>query len=283
MNPHRSHPRRGFTLVELLVVIAIIAVLLAMLLPALNKAREQARRVNCGSNLRQLSLMTFIYTTANSGHFPDWLNMSHTFDIPAANYYDAGFGTPDTFSDTGRYDLIKWGARESLFYCPSNLLLDTPANWNAKGTTSRGLNVTRTDGTFAYAVKGAYFYFGGCPQWPSTAFFPWYRWANQPDPNRTLMCSRRIGDHPQFEVLWTDRNTGRATIASSPSSVRVANFDAGSANHISGVETTAGKVQPGKGGGNVGYRDGHVEWKNQNELVLHLYWEAGTAQTQVYW
>ncbi len=50
---HISQSDRAFTLVELLVVVAIIAVLMAMLLPAVNMAREKARRAKCLSNLRQ--------------------------------------------------------------------------------------------------------------------------------------------------------------------------------------------------------------------------------------
>src|SRR6478735_7685930 len=60
----------GFTLVELLVVIGIIALLISILLPALNRARESARRIACGSNLRQVAMAFFMYTGENGGWFP---------------------------------------------------------------------------------------------------------------------------------------------------------------------------------------------------------------------
>ncbi len=62
--------RRAFTLIELLVVIAIIAILAAILFPVFARARENARRASCQSNLKQIALGIYMYTQDYDERFP---------------------------------------------------------------------------------------------------------------------------------------------------------------------------------------------------------------------
>ena len=69
-----SMRKRGFTLIELLIVISIIALLLSILMPALGKMKEQAKKIICQANLKQLDLAIRLYAQDNRDHLPPaWL------------------------------------------------------------------------------------------------------------------------------------------------------------------------------------------------------------------
>ena len=92
------HPRRiGFTLVELLVVIAIIGVLVSLLLPAVNAAREAARRTQCMNNVRQMALAVVNYESGN-GVFPPGRGIPDlAFD---GVQYEGNYTSYDSLSET---------------------------------------------------------------------------------------------------------------------------------------------------------------------------------------
>jgi prepilin-type N-terminal cleavage/methylation domain-containing protein len=162
----------GFTLVELLVVIAIIALLLAVLMPALSKARNQAYRVICRTQLHQLGLAALTYAQDNKNKF----SVGNFYNYPMSNFGDSNRngihheGDDDSFIalDVQRYLATK---DYSLFICPANKSLLQMRAKNAEDPTSANMTVAKWyrsghlnfDGPPNYGYYIYYYYFGNYP------------------------------------------------------------------------------------------------------------------------
>jgi len=157
---NRMHAaRRGFTLVELLVVITIISLLIATLLPAISKARREARITICMSNLKQWGLVFANYAAANRG----WLPCRSDTDASINVYYNTltltqgldvnypGYGYTYSVTRSLYNSMGEFGATQALYNCPEQ------RDYLTAGPTWQALLVATPGAAEVYCVSSYQF------------------------------------------------------------------------------------------------------------------------------
>ena len=118
--------KNAFTLIELLVVIAIIAILAAILFPVFGRARENARRSSCQSNLKQMGLAMLQYTQDYDERYCYSVRQTATTDIPPDGNFWSGYSGQWLWPQT----LFAYHKSRQIFTCPSGITAyaDTPTS-----------------------------------------------------------------------------------------------------------------------------------------------------------
>lgn len=224
-------PRRGVTLVELLVVVAIIAILLGILFPALQVARESARRRACSNNLRQIALAMSAYGDAQK-HLPGWRNTIEAYSsvraasdpktaavswtIPILPNLEGAsiqlwYSSYSSSQNTGEQAPQ---SRIRTYYCPSHQLVDNPTALSYAVNAGSGCEVLDETESPAKQYVGDGVFPDAVGNLPGTPLFdqsrPQYAPENPqlkriaPDGTATtIMLTERSGAATPPSIVWS--------------------------------------------------------------------------------
>ena len=249
----RTRHLNAFTLVEVLVVIGIIALMVSILLPTISNARDQANRVACLSNVRQLGLSAFTYAQSNKGVLPIEAQRGGLFPN---QYY--------LFLDTFRadmYTLMKFGTPgvkpatnnpNKVWQCPTYPV----SSW--KVTTAPPLFVDNVD-----IIRTSYMYLGA----GSTA--QTNSWQNDPTRRAHRLGEKGQGTALGMRVLFADEVSYTSALGAALSNVGVEGWRVNHPPRRGRITRVVSGAQEALiFGSNQVFLDGHAEWVTAFPKVL---------------
>lgn len=236
---HRGgFPARGFTLIELLVVIAIISLLAAILFPVFARARENARRTSCQSNLKQMGLAVEQYLADYDSTYP-FFRVNYNGTVPAGlnpTYY-ATSSTP-TYQLFFQELLYPYTKSFQIFHCPSDLYKGNIAirgNYGVNVRVMKDYNLTPFNASQMKESARTYLIMD----------YSYYAFSN---PSATESTTH-VAEANAYRYL-----PGIGDILGYDCAGNNAPGDCGTGRHFNGV--------------NVEFADGHVKWMLSSKVYL---------------